>query len=309
MSLLRKKTETKRSRHTVKETGNQNIPSYSYHNARNEQEDGIARDTNRQLAMRSMKSKSFWLNRFGFIILLVAIVVCLYNVLGLSTNPSVVFVGNSSDNLLYKLYEPAFVVSSKAQFKSSILNHNKITVDTNKITGQLSAEFPEFSQISITLPLVSHRPIIYIVPATPSLVLSNTQGVFVLNQSGDAILYGNSNSSFNYLNLPLVDDQSGLHLSVGKPALTSQDVAFIETVDTQLAAKGIKVSSMALPPSTSELDVHIAGKPYYVKFNLQNNDPKIQAGSFLASQNYLNSQSITPSQYIDVRTDGRVYYQ
>jgi hypothetical protein len=71
----------------------------------------------------------------------------------------------------------------------------------------------------------------------------------------------------------------------------------------------MSVGSMILPAGTSELDVHLAGQPYFVKFNLNNNDPRQQAGTFLAAIANLQKNHITPAQYIDVRVDGRAYYQ
>ena len=65
---------------------------------------------------------------------------------------------------------------------------------------------------------------------------------------------------------------------------------------------------MTLPPAASELDVKIAGKPYFVKFNLQADDARRQAGTFLATQAQLQRKGITPAQYIDVRVEGRAYY-
>jgi hypothetical protein len=66
---------------------------------------------------------------------------------------------------------------------------------------------------------------------------------------------------------------------------------------------------MTLPPATSELDVRVAGQPYFIKFNLQSGDARQQAGTFLATQSHLQSQNIVPSTYIDVRVDGRSYYK
>ena len=76
-----------------------------------------------------------------------------------------------------------------------------------------------------------------------------------------------------------------------------------------MAAKHITITSMTLPPAADELDVHLTGVNYYIKFNLANDDARQQVGTFLATQAQLKSQGITPGQYIDVRVDGRAYYQ
>jgi hypothetical protein len=66
---------------------------------------------------------------------------------------------------------------------------------------------------------------------------------------------------------------------------------------------------MTLPPAASELDVQIVDQPYFIKFNLENDDPRQQVGTYIATQAYLTSQHITPAHYIDVRVDGRAYYE
>jgi hypothetical protein len=64
-----------------------------------------------------------------------------------------------------------------------------------------------------------------------------------------------------------------------------------------------------LPPAASELDVQLNGRPYFVKFNLQSNNPRGEAGTFLATIAQLSRQNIVPGHYVDVRVDGRAYYQ
>jgi hypothetical protein len=67
---------------------------------------------------------------------------------------------------------------------------------------------------------------------------------------------------------------------------------------------------MILPAASRELDIHLTGLPYFVKFNLNDNaDAKQQVGTFLATRKYLTTHNITPTQYVDARVLGRVYYK
>ena len=91
--------------------------------------------------------------------------------------------------------------------------------------------------------------------------------------------------------------------------MSSTDISFIKTVIAQLAAKQVIVSGLTLPVASREIDANIAGVGYIVKFNLQDGKALQQAGTFLATKGRLDSQSITPSQYIDVRVPGRAYYK
>jgi hypothetical protein len=110
------------------------------------------------------------------------------------------------------------------------------------------------------------------------------------------------------MNLPIIVFSEG-DITSGQRVLTSNEVQFIQTVVYELAQKHLVVSHMNLPQGTAELDAYINGLNYYVKFDIQNTDARQQAGSFLATIHYLQEQGTGPAQYVDVRTDGRVYYQ
>ncbi|HEY4964012.1 MAG TPA: hypothetical protein VIH90_04920 [Candidatus Saccharimonadales bacterium] len=307
MSLLKKKQQI-RTRNRAPEEASKKVSAYTYHNSRSELDEVEERDIRRSTPQS--QNKDFWLSRFGFIILIIVSVVCLFNILQLSSKPKITYLGNSTNSTLYKLYEPAFVLNSSKLFNESLLNHNKITVNTKHITDVLESEFPEFSNISITLPLINHNPIIYLTPATPAAILENPSGQYLISQQGTAMLFGYKDANgFSYLNLPIITDQSGIEIKLGKPALTSQNISFIQTISAQLAARQDTVTAMTLPSNSSEIDVNLSGKPYYVKFNLEDNNPKLEAGSFLATESYLKGHNITPSKYVDVRAQGRVYYQ
>jgi hypothetical protein len=280
------------------------VSAYSYHNVRNDVEGATGRDPKRSILSQNKLSQI--LNRVGASIFLIVCLISLVSILSLSPTPHVVLVGNPSDSALFGQYKSSLLSDSQKLFAGSVLNRNKITVDTNGITSKLISEFPQFSQITITMPFIGQHPVIYVTQATPSLVLANTSGQYVINQNGVAVQRVTNPSS---LGLPFVNDQSGLTVGVGDTALTTQDVSFIQSVNYQLAQKKYKITDYILPAGSSEVDVTLSGLPYILKFNLESNNPIPQVGRFLATANYLKSNNINPSSYIDVRTDGRVYYK
>jgi hypothetical protein len=232
------------------------------------------------------------------------------NILNLSTTAQILPVtSNSSSTLIFN--KAAYQAAADHLLSASIWNHNKITVDTANISRQLLAQFPDLASVSVTIPLLTHHPLIYIEPAQPAVIIKSAgSGSFVLNENGKAVLANTPNPIVTgQVALPVVTDLSGLKLAIGYQVLPANTVSFIQTVDAQLLAKKYTVASMTLPPAASELDVSLAGKPYSIKFNLENNDPRRQVGTFLATVAELQSQNITPAQYIDVRVDGRAYYQ
>lgn len=249
-----------------------------------------------------------WLQRLGVLVLSAAILVSVANALSLSADVKVVPLNVTSDRLLMR---PTTVYKAAAdqQLSGSIWSRNKITVNTNGLSQALLAQFPELNSVSVTVPLLAHRPVVYIATAEPVLILVTGNGSFVVDATGKALVGGTSPASLNEPNLPLLNDQSGLHIQTTHQALPAANVGFIRVVLAQLAAKQLAVSDMTLPPAASEVDVHLKDQPYFVKFNLENDQPREQVGTFLATVTQLHRQNITPSQYVDVRVPGRAYYK
>ena len=128
------------------------------------------------------------------------------------------------------------------------------------------------------------------------------------DKDGKAILPAAAVHDLGSWQIPTVDDESTIKIELGKSALPGNDVAFIQEVVGQLAAKGLKTSSVVLPRAAEALDVRIEGQPYFIKFSLQT-DAKVAVGSFLAVKQKLDNEHIVPGQYIDVRVEGKAYYK
>lgn len=287
-------------------------PSFAYRAKRSEAGRGTDRQTPRETPATAAGATGgrFWLQRLGLIILLLAVIVSAVNVLSLSADPKVLPLATSSSRSLLRPITD-YEAAAARDLGSSIWNRNKITIDTASLNRQLLDQFPELSAVSVTIPLLAHRPLVYVQPAQPALILTadNNKGSFLIDTTGKALLRAATPAGFQQTNLPLLNDQSGLGIKTNRQVLPAASVSFIQTVMTQLAAKQVAVSGMTLPAAASELDVQIAGQPYFVKFNLQSDNPRREAGTFLAVINQLHRQNITPSQYVDVRVDGRAYYK
>lgn len=303
MSLIKRKDTQNRRREGA--LGSKRVSAYSYHNVRSEAKDVTGRDPSRSMISENKLSKV--LNRVGTTIFLLICIICLVSILILSTVPRIVLVGGQGNNQLFNEYRQSFLATSKRLFASSLFNRDKITVNSNGIAAQLAKDYPEFSQVTIGMPLIGQHPVVYVTQSIPSLVLTSSEGRFLINNTGVAVLRLTGSNQFD--SLPLLQDQSGLPINIGQPALTTDNVNFIETINYQLSAKNYKITSYVLPAGTSELDVHLSSLAYYVKFNLEDNNPVVQAGRFIATANYFKQNNINPSTYVDVRTNGRVYYK
>jgi len=236
-------------------------------------------------------------------LLMALAVVCVFKVLALGTSPKVIVVGKSSVSANYLQSTDIYATAAHKLLTSSITNRTKLTVNLDGTARALEHEFPELQTVSLGVPLVGSRPIVYVQVAQPSVVLQTTHGNYALNKAGLVLAKLQSVPS----GVPLVVDQSGTTPKPGKQFLPSSTVAFVQTVQYQLAAAHMSISTFVLPPgSPYELDVHLAGQSYAVRCNLQA-DALTQSGAAIAVIQKLGT--VTPANYIDVRVPGRAYYK
>lgn len=282
--------------------------AFSYHSRRSDQHGTLGRNVLREaLTARNAKQAAhYWRQRFGLLIVIIAIAIGAYQLLALSSDPKVLPV-DAHATFLHPL--STYHDAAQKLLAGSIVNNNKLTVDTNGVSSALKRQYPELSVVSISLPLVGHRPIVYVAPADPSLVyLSGDGHAFVVDATGRAVAPSSANAAAA-LHLPLVKDAGRLSVGVGQLAVSSDTVTFIKQVLYQVQQKHLSVSTFVLPSGSSELDMYLDGQTYFVKFNLANNAPLEQAGDYLSVRHYLQSRGITPNEYVDVRIPGRAYYK
>jgi hypothetical protein len=284
--------------------------SFSYHANRVEQEYNLGRAEPREQDVRRREQLiKFWRQRLAVLLMGVLVLACVGYILHLSSDPQVIPLTSSSNDYFL---QPTSVYDQAAHkaLASSWLNGNKITLDTDSVKQNLQHQFPELSSVSITLPLMGHRPIIYIAPTAPGLVLNAQNGSYVLDTDGKALISADQVADIGKLQLPQVTDQSNLDIKLRTVALPASTVGFIPTVLAELQAKGVKAQSLSLPTAAYEFDLIPEGAGYYVKFNLHDyQHVREQVGTYLAVSQRLQSQGITPGAYIDVRLVGRAYYK
>ncbi|HEV2403261.1 MAG TPA: hypothetical protein VGS08_03610 [Candidatus Saccharimonadales bacterium] len=246
----------------------------------------------------------------GSTVLVVVLVAMAINI-RLSSDPKIVIVDNAGSHAFLQNSD-IYQAAAHKLLRKSILNTNKITVSASYITQQLRAEFPELTVASMTIPFFGTHPTVYILPAVPDLILQEEDSAshvqqFVLDDTGRA-LGVLTTSTLQRPNVPAVIDQSGFSVHVGQLSLPDTSVSFITGVAGELAAEHVPVSLYTLlGGGASELDARMSGVSYYVKFNLHG-DARIEVGDYLAVKQQLDKSHTVPTQYIDVRVDGRAYY-
>lgn len=312
MRLRKQKTKLQQTRRQRIGREHTTLPktAFSYHNARSEEVINTGRQPNRDITRSELRMPDkLWHQRLRSFIVLLIIGLVAFDILNLSTNPKVIILsipGNSA--LLSSAVINHYQISAKKLLAGSILNRNKITIDTGMLSSQLKNMFPDVASVSISLPLASHQPIIYIQPSSPSILLKTTNESYIVNTQGNILSYTTSNNMQKF-RIPTLLDPISSQLKINQQVLTTGEIVFIETVVKNLAIHQLSVKVFTLLSGGTELDAQINNQPYFVKFNLENSNSRQQVGTFLATLATLRSQNITPTQYIDVRVDGRAYYK
>lgn len=250
--------------------------------------------------------KSILGQQFGTVLLAIVLVASVISVLQIDNNPRIVILGNTQQYALHSSDDYRQAVTDR--LRGSLVNSNKITIDTQSVIGGLRQEFPEIYDASVVLPLVGHRPTVYIELTRPALVLQTPNAALVIDANGRLLKSSADIHSFSTLNLPIISDQSNLALHVGDVALSSANVAFVEDVARQFKSQQLSIAKLVLPAGKEELDVYPSGVRYYVKFNLHEITSREQSGTYFAVRQQLTRQGISPKQYVDVRLVGRAYY-
>jgi hypothetical protein len=298
-----------RSRQTARSQNS--APVFSYHASRSVRPNATVRNEQPVITAASTQRRNTqrkWFKRAPVIVGAIILLVYIGLNLPVSGNPKIVPAKDTKGGIFLR---PAatYYETTQRLLGGSLLNTNKVTINTDRLEQQLQAEFPELAEVTISLPLIGTRPLVYLEPATPTLMLT-TAGVevFVLDQDGRALITAAQVPGLSKLGLPVVKDDSGLPVKLGGTVLPRSQVAFITEVVGQLKAKQLTVDSMSLPAGLSELDVKVKDVPYFVKFNLMGS-AREETGAYLATKQYLEQQRKIPGSYVDVRVPDRAYYR
>lgn len=307
--MFKKKSESPRPRQRLMQPVPQNTAVFSYHARRAVAADSRGRNSQEHAEIpRRRRPLPVWL-RPKNIMLATAALSLFVLLMGLGSTPKIVVTGDQSAHMFAQDTDK-YQQTAEKLLRASPLNANKLTVDTAGISQKMAADFPELRAVSVSLPVFGRQPIVYVQVATPQLILHASAGDYILDSAGRALATVGPHTKLptGQQALPVISDQSGLHVTTGSIALPGKSVLFIAEIVGQLHAKETTVEAWTLPARASELHAKIAGEPYYVKFNLQGK-AREQSGTFIAVREYLEGQQAKPSEYIDARVPGRAYYK
>jgi len=257
----------------------------------------VAADTPFRKKVPEGKRGSF-LNKLLGGLLLVAVIGGLIYSLFINNDPKVV--------LSSSVYRPEAVYRSAVLAQTGGLTYRtKFTYNEQAVINNLRQKFPEISSGSVELPIVGQSPIVSLTIAVPSYVYINSSRRYVLDADGVII---STNAVPAYKELLSLTDTSNIRVASGAKVLGSDAVHFINQIVSQCRSAHVLLSSLTLPAAAQELDVYTKDTPYFTKFYL-GGDPLVQAGQFLAARHDFTANHIQPSQYLDVRVNGKVFYK
>jgi hypothetical protein len=193
-----------------------------------------------------------------------------------------------------------------ANLFSQFKNRNKITFNEQAVETSLQKKFPEINAVQIELPFFNEQATLRLTIAKPSFEVNNRGTDYVVASNG--VVVAKAVELRHIKNLLLVNDQSGFHAQVGHPVLSSSETAFINTVIAQCQHAKVPIASLVLPATAEELDLRTTDQPYFVKFFLGGNAMD-ETGQFLAARQHFKQTNQPPSQYLDVRVAGKIFYK
>lgn len=199
----------------------------------------------------------------------------------------------------------AYIATANTAMNKSILNRNKITLNTVGIAADMQRNHPELENVVVSAPLLGSHPVAYVLPAEPVMRLETAAGSFVLTGKGYAY---QDQVGMTTASLPRVIDLTGAVPEKGKLFLPETTVDFLQILHRQLSRGGSVVDALILPADAPfEVTVRLQNVPYIIRTNIQ--EPAIeQAGAANAVFRYLQGKP-NPREYIDVRVPGKAYYR
>lgn len=278
---------------------------YSYHHKRAERSNQLNRDPEAVEKGHEVRNKKKLVQHIPLLFLVITIIIGVLYLSTVDVNVKVISKGDKSTALRdLNIYQE----SAQKLVSKSILNRSKLLFDSQALISEFKQQFPEISAVTVTVPIMGRRPILYIQTTKPSFILTSNNNSYLVGSNGKVLLSTQDVNNLDTYNLRTVHDESGINVQPGKSALPQQQAIFISMVIEQLEKQGFKIEYLTIPTSPYDLYVRLVGTPYVVKLNILE-DPKQQVGSFIALKNKLDSEKIVPKEYIDVRVGERVFYK
>lgn len=207
----------------------------------------------------------------------------------------------------------------KIEYSSAMLEYSsshtplkqQYLLDKTGLLLDVSKKHPEIRQVTLS----ARQPFSTKVQAK----LSFRKPIFLWNGVGETyfidkegvLFTKNMYKNLSEKNLPVIEDQGGVAPDPGQTVLTDTivtDIAKLYQLMPEVYPQSVKVSQIILPPAAREIRAKLDGVPYYVKFSTER-PIEDQIGELKQVVSHLNSNKVTPGEYIDVRVVNKVFYK
>jgi hypothetical protein len=282
---------------------------FSYYNVKrptvaDETEEPSARQSRGQTTAKN--TRQIFFRRLGAAAVFILILTVLFLNARLKPSETQVTLKGAPEQRLLLRDESIYKMGAAKIMNETFQDRNKLSFNGKSFSAAMVRQYPEIAHVNVSLPLIGNKASLYIEPSSAALeFIAQDKKAYIVDNNGKVISTDTANKPQA---IPTVTDQSGVTPRMNAQVLPRSDVAAIQTILGQLKEKGIPVESLVLPKAAQRLEVRIQGKPYYIKFNLHDNVAQ-QVGAYIAVQQKLNREGMTPKEYIDVRVADRVYYK
>lgn len=176
-------------------------------------------------------------------------------------------------------------------------------VEPGTLSQELESGNYELQQVSVSRQF-PHTLVITVVERQPVLFWQTGNDKFVLDTGGLIVATASSTA----LKLPVVVDTSNLPAKVGDRAVAPGFITFTTDVIAKLAPQtGLSVVELSVADTTNDLQVQ-TNAHYMLKFDTTRSVDD-QINDLVAVLAKLKADKKTPSEYIDLRIPGRVFYK
>lgn len=186
----------------------------------------------------------------------------------------------------------------------SSISQNIIFVPTSNIEKQLKKDNYQIADVKISrIPLNTIK--ITINEQKPSILWRSGNNLSIITENGRGFI-GEPNDELKK-NLPTVEDLSNLPVKEGDKVVSQDFVKFVNEVNTILPQNGISISNTQIEETTTEITV-ITKEGYRIRFDTTRPFTE-QMSDLKAVLDSLKTQGKKPTQYIDLRVNGKVFYK
>lgn len=187
---------------------------------------------------------------------------------------------------------------------SSLLNQNMLLVSTDQINKQLKINNYQVAKAEVSrIPFNTIK--VTITEQKPSILWKSNGVLSILTEDGRAYA-GEPNDELK-ASLPTVVDATNLPAKAGEKVVAESFMKFVNTINTTLPTKGVKVTQYEVQETTTEIFV-VTQDGYRLRFDTTR-PAQEQITDLETVLDSLKKQGKKPAEYIDLRINGKVFYK